>query len=480
MASARTGPPPEGSPPRGVAAVVVVVIDPFGLHLLDGGKQQEQPAATEPAEEEDEKDAGPEEDPAPALESIAVETAPNKVEYLVGESLDASGLVLRLSYDDDSEQTLAYTADNAGDFAFDPTSFNSAGGFNITVTYGGLTATFGVTVSEAQPQSQPQSSPAPSSGGTFVLPDSATRLYSTDELSASRTGTSTSPVTRSTLVMVACSARTTCRTTSTVRPGTRRSTRRSSLTPWGCSAAPSSRTPRPSSPSSRAAARSTSRLGAPMPSWNIHTAHVERLLREQGAEALGVRDWNAFLLGNLAPDIYVGYMVPDTTLRIDYKLTHHSIREHIPLPRYDEFWNYYIAGHDDVSDVTLGAWAHLVADHVYNAHTRAYLASIGVEAGERARIGKQGDFALFGRTLDISLVPHVDEALVAQCAAFPPYSILERDVRGAVDAARAIVEKNRAEHLTETPAYRLLTAEFFDVARDEAHTTIVAGLRSRL
>ena len=132
-----------------------------------------------------------------------------------------------------------------------------------------------------------------------------------------------------------------------------------------------------------------------MPSWNIHTAHVERLLREEGAARLGVRDANAFLLGNLAPDIYVGYMVPDISLRIDYKLTHHTIREHIPLPRYDEFWEFYIAGQDKVSDMTLGAWAHLVADHVYNAHTRAYLASIGMEAGEQARIGKQGDFALF-------------------------------------------------------------------------------------
>lgn len=217
-----------------------------------------------------------------------------------------------------------------------------------------------------------------------------------------------------------------------------------------------------------------------MPSWNIHTAHVERLLREEGAAALGVRDENAFLLGNVVPDIYVGYMVADTTLRIDYKLTHHAIREHIPLPRYDEFWDFYVAGRDDVSDVTLGAWAHLVADHVYNAHTRAYLASIGLEAGERARIGKQGDFALFGRTLDISLVPHVDEALLAQCAAFAPYSILEHDVRGAVDSARWIVERNQAEHLDETPDYQLLTAEFFDVAREEAHATIVAGLRSRL
>ena len=47
-------------------------------------------------------------------------------------------------------------------------------------------------------------------------------------------------------------------------------------------------------------------------------------------------------------------------------------------------------------------------------------------------------------------------------------------------AARRIVEKNRAEHLGETPDYQLLTADFFDVSREEAHATIVAGLRSRL
>lgn len=217
-----------------------------------------------------------------------------------------------------------------------------------------------------------------------------------------------------------------------------------------------------------------------MPSWNIHTAHVERLLREEGAASLGVRDENAFLLGNLVPDIYVGYMVPDTTLRIDYKLTHLTTREHIPLPRYDEFWEFYIAGHEEVSDLTLGAWSHLVADHVYNAHTRAYLASVGVEPGERARIGKQGDFALFGRTLDISMVPHVDRALLAQCSAFPPYSILERDLRAAVGVAAAIVERNCAEHIDGTPSYQLLTAEFFETARQEAHEAIARGLRSRL
>ncbi|OUO32840.1 hypothetical protein B5F85_04285 [Olsenella sp. An293] len=193
---------------------------------------------------------------------------------------------------------------------------------------------------------------------------------------------------------------------------------------------------------------------------------------------MGVADVNAFLFGNFVPDVYVGYMVPSPSFRIDYKLTHLALREHIPLPRYDDFWRFYVERQDHVSDLVRGAWAHLVADHVYNAHTRAYLASVGVKPGERARVGKQADFALFGRTLDISMVPHVDDALVAQCADFPMYSIAEKDVLAAVEVARDIVEQNRAEHVTGEPIYQLLFAEFFETARKEAHDTIVSGLKA--
>ena len=153
-----------------------------------------------------------------------------------------------------------------------------------------------------------------------------------------------------------------------------------------------------------------------MPSWNIHTAHVERLLREHGASELGIGDKDAFLMGNLLPDIYVGYMVPDATWRIDYKLTHLTMRDHIPLPRYQEFWDFYVERPEDygahcVTDVVRGAWCHLVCDHVYNAHTRAYLKELGVAPGEQARIKKQADFALFGRTLNIEMVPAVTNEL---------------------------------------------------------------------
>ena len=42
-----------------------------------------------------------------------------------------------------------------------------------------------------------------------------------------------------------------------------------------------------------------------MPSWNIHIAQAERLLARDGACARFVRDANAFLFGNLVPDIPV-------------------------------------------------------------------------------------------------------------------------------------------------------------------------------
>lgn len=69
-----------------------------------------------------------------------------------------------------------------------------------------------------------------------------------------------------------------------------------------------------------------------MPSWNIHTAHVERLLAEYDQEELGIHDVNCFLFGNLVPDIYVGYMVAHTTRTIPYGATHLTDPTFMPCP----------------------------------------------------------------------------------------------------------------------------------------------------
>ena len=218
-----------------------------------------------------------------------------------------------------------------------------------------------------------------------------------------------------------------------------------------------------------------------MPSWNIHIAHVERLLAEEGADALGIRDVDAFLMGNVAPDIYVGYMVPNATTRIDYKLTHLTMREHIPVPRCGEFWDFYCTnpagyGGAEVTDLVRGAWCHLVCDHVYNTNTRAWLERLGVQPGEKARIGKQSDFADYGRTLQISLVPNVTDEVLAQCEAFPQYRIAPADAQSAARVAAEIVEENRSKHIYGEPSYRLLTSKFFHDAGQEAHEAMREGL----
>lgn len=222
-----------------------------------------------------------------------------------------------------------------------------------------------------------------------------------------------------------------------------------------------------------------------MPSWNIHTAHVELLLESVGAARLGVRDENEFLFGNFVPDIYVGYMVKGATHRIDYKLTHLAERDHVPLPDYERFWRFYVVdperyGASRTSDLVLGAWCHLVCDHVYNAHTRRFLEAHGLHASEQARIGKQADFALWGRTLWIKRKVELTDALLASCAAFPQYSIDERDVRAAVEVARRIVDDNQARHVRGNPSYQMLDEEFFSAASIEANQIMVEGLTGRV
>ena len=218
-----------------------------------------------------------------------------------------------------------------------------------------------------------------------------------------------------------------------------------------------------------------------MPSWNIHTAHVERLLAEEPPEALGICDTNAFLFGNLLPDIYVGYMVPNASRKIDYRKTHLADPGHVPEPRYGEFFERFAAPSADaegkVDDVVLGAWTHLVADHVYNARFNRLLERKGLKAGTEVRVRKQGDFDTFGRTLDIHLAPRVTPELIAQCARFPQYPVAEEDVRATCEVMERIVADNAARHVSD-PSYSLVGADYFAQVPDELDAVMRAGLHA--
>jgi hypothetical protein len=216
-----------------------------------------------------------------------------------------------------------------------------------------------------------------------------------------------------------------------------------------------------------------------MPSWNIHTAHVEKLLADAEPASLGIADANAFLFGNLAPDVYVGYVVPDASRRIEYKQTHLARPDFIPKPNAALFYERYVraASAKDPVDLLLGAWAHLLADHYYNLRTTEYIARIGVLPGEQTRIRKQGDFDVFGRTLVIRGVPKPTEELVTQCAAFPQYAIDKPDVLATIRAQQGIVRNNELNHVDGAPTYSLLTPEFFSQTFAEVDAVLNEALR---
>ena len=215
-----------------------------------------------------------------------------------------------------------------------------------------------------------------------------------------------------------------------------------------------------------------------MPSWNIHTAHAERLLSQNSPESLGIGCVDAFLLGNLLPDIYVGYMVPDVSHKIPYRDTHFAEPTFVPEPRYWEFVERYAAPDEEgrVSDLVLGAWAHLVADHDYNAHNNAYIAARGIKPGEKTRIRKQGDFDLFGKTLNISRAPQITPEVLRQCAAFTQYKLDEQDMYRTQAAMERIVADNTAHHIDGRPSYSMLNEAFFASTFDGVTEHIRSGL----
>ena len=180
-----------------IAAVVVVFVDPFDLNLLGVDQQSvaEEPASDEADDDKvdkdddkadkdkddkdeadkdkadkDDKDGAGDSDDEGELEHISISERPSKSEYEVGEKLNPSGLVLTLTFENGDKDEVAYAPGNAADFSFTPETFDSAGSaVSVTVTYEGLEASFSVVVTEAESQD-------------YILPDSATHLYTTSEL----------------------------------------------------------------------------------------------------------------------------------------------------------------------------------------------------------------------------------------------------------------------------------------------------------
>ena len=79
----------------------------------------------------------------PSLSSISVASKPTKTAYLVGDTLNTAGLTMTATYSNGTTKTIT------SGFTCSPTTLSAAGNQTITVSYGGKTTTFTVTVKEA-------------------------------------------------------------------------------------------------------------------------------------------------------------------------------------------------------------------------------------------------------------------------------------------------------------------------------------------
>ena len=216
-----------------------------------------------------------------------------------------------------------------------------------------------------------------------------------------------------------------------------------------------------------------------MPSWNVHTAHVERLIERRTVDDLGISDQNAFLFGNYVPDIYVGFMVPDASMHIDYCITHVATISTTPVPDADFFWDHYIARRTPSSEsglsLALGAWAHLVADRFYNASFRMNAPAHDNLKGDALRRAKQADFDLFGRSFPLSSIVEVNDALLNAAYSFHAYRLLPDDVKRAAQIANAIVRSNTSSP-AEQKVYQLLDAVWLTDVFNACDEFVVAWL----
>ena len=85
---------------------------------------------------------------AKVMTGITWNTKPEKVIYTEGETLDVTGLVINVVYDDDSTEAVAYSEANADEFTFSPALDKKLAATDkaVTVTYKGASLIYDITV----------------------------------------------------------------------------------------------------------------------------------------------------------------------------------------------------------------------------------------------------------------------------------------------------------------------------------------------
>lgn len=104
-----------------------------------------------------------------------------------------------------------------------------------------------------------------------------------------------------------------------------------------------------------------------MPSWAIHLKIAKELAKNMPEE-----DYQEFLLGNILPDVNVGYLINPISKQIPYSVTHYGKMETFDgktreFPDYETFAKDYAK--DMKNPIIRGYLAHLATDFYWNYQT---------------------------------------------------------------------------------------------------------------
>ena len=197
-----------------------------------------------------------------------------------------------------------------------------------------------------------------------------------------------------------------------------------------------------------------------MPSWAIHLKVAKELAKDMSED-----EYQHFLLGNLLPDVNVGYLINPISKKIPYSITHYGKMETYDgktreFPDYEGFIQKYAK--EIKEPIMLGYLAHLATDFYWNY--QVYIQKgiyqngkmIGIKGkeniifgeGELLRQTKVGDFNSFSYYLyhnHLVPIPNFKEDLIKGTQKVNEIHIENIDIKGVNQYFQNISEKIKRE-----------------------------------
>lgn len=208
-----------------------------------------------------------------------------------------------------------------------------------------------------------------------------------------------------------------------------------------------------------------------MPSWAIHLDIAQKL-----SENMNGKDKQDFLLGNILPDVNVGYLINPISKKIPYSVTHYGTILNFngnkkELPDYKKFIEKY---KEIIKEpIVLGYLAHLMTDFYWNYNTFKQKAVykngelIGFKGKNNVILGdtellrktKVNDFNIFSRYLyknGIVQIPNFQENLKDDAQQIKEVHIESSDLKGINQYFNNVFKKIEFE---EKEDYKMYSVE---------------------